>query len=131
MSYLQKKAVLVTDMVGFGRRIRAHGPLKTKQHIHNLRWKIGPIIRRNGGRVVKYDGDDSFSVFDRIGDAYAAALELRDQLGPISIGIGYGKLLVLKRDAWGYELNLASKLGEDKAGPNDILLTVAAKKAMR
>ena len=44
-----------------------------------------------------------------------------------SIGIGYGEvLLVAAEDLYGNEMNLASKLGEDLARSNEILLTETA-----
>ena len=47
------------------------------------------------------------------------------------MGIGYGpSLLVGDEDIFGNELNLASKLGEDMAEPNEILLTEAAALAL-
>ena len=45
----------------------------------------------------------------------------------LSIGIGYGPILVVENeDMWGNEVNLASKLGEDIAQDGEILLTEAA-----
>ncbi len=43
-----------------------------------------------------------------------------------SFGIGFGEVLELERDLLGLELNLASKLGEDRARPGEILLTPGA-----
>ena len=45
----------------------------------------------------------------------------------ISVGIGYGEVLKIgDRDIFGHEMNLASKLGEDLAADDEILLTAAA-----
>ena len=45
----------------------------------------------------------------------------------LCLGIGYGDVLrVGDHDVWGREVNAASKLGEDTAGPNEILVTGAA-----
>ena len=48
----------------------------------------------------------------------------------ISVGIGWGPTLVLERDMWGAEFNLASKLGEDLAGAGEVLLTSSAHRAL-
>lgn len=43
------------------------------------------------------------------------------------VGIGYGPVLMIQNeDMFGSEMNLASKLGEDVAGPGNVLLTEAA-----
>ncbi|MEM7650144.1 MAG: adenylate/guanylate cyclase domain-containing protein, partial [Cyanobacteria bacterium P01_A01_bin.70] len=48
-----------------------------------------------------------------------------------SIGIGYGEVLVVgDHNLYGNEINLASKLGEDIAGDDEILLTAAAHDAL-
>jgi class 3 adenylate cyclase len=45
----------------------------------------------------------------------------------VSIGIGFGDTLYIgDEDVHGDEMNLACKLGEDIAGPGEILLTKAA-----
>ena len=45
----------------------------------------------------------------------------------VGIGLGFGPLLMVgDHDAYGNEMNLASKLGEDLAQAGDILLTEAA-----
>ena len=45
----------------------------------------------------------------------------------LCLGIGYGDILrIADQDAWGREVNSASKLGEDTAKANEILVTAAA-----
>ena len=54
------------------------------------------------------------------------ALPKREEVG-ISVGIGFGDLLLVGADdAWGDEMNLASKLGEDLAECGETLLTRSA-----
>ena len=44
----------------------------------------------------------------------------------LCLGIGYGPvILVGDRDVFGAEVNAASKLGEDTAGPGEVLVTEA------
>ena len=91
------------------------------------------------GRIVKTEADNVFAIFDDVPDALAAARDILKQLAAAnvvlpedwdlhaSIGIGYGPLLRIgEHDVFGSELNLASKLGEDIAGPEEILLSEAA-----
>jgi hypothetical protein len=47
-----------------------------------------------------------------------------------SYGIGFGEVLELEHDLLGLEVNLASKLGEDRARPGEILLTPGAVAAL-
>ena len=50
----------------------------------------------------------------------------------ICIGVGFGRLLVVgDEDVFGEEVNLASKLGEDVAGPGEVLLTESAWRAVQ
>ena len=49
----------------------------------------------------------------------------------VSIGIGYGELIMISRDnhysdVYGEQMNLASKLGEDLAGHDEVMLSEAA-----
>ncbi|HEY7543836.1 MAG TPA: adenylate/guanylate cyclase domain-containing protein, partial [Blastocatellia bacterium] len=65
---------------------------------------------------------DILRAFDAINSVVPAE---RDIFG--TIGIGYGDTLVIGReDLFGSEMNLASKLGEDLGGKNEILITAAA-----
>ena len=47
------------------------------------------------------------------------------------LGIGYGKILELSDDAFGDQVNLAFKLGEDIAEPGQILLSAEAADDLR
>ena len=49
----------------------------------------------------------------------------------LCVGLGYGDVLRIgDDDVFGAEVNAASKLGEDTAGPEEILLTDAMKEAV-
>ena len=49
----------------------------------------------------------------------------------IAIGVGYGRILLVgDDDAYGDEMNVACKLGEDLAEQGEILLTAAAHEAL-
>jgi class 3 adenylate cyclase len=98
-----------------------------------------PAIEGRGGEIVKFIADDVMAAFPTPDAALAAALEIRaaievdlgvtqaDMRFQVCIGIGYGPALHVPRtDLWGDEVNLAFKLGEDTAGPGEILLTERA-----
>jgi class 3 adenylate cyclase len=103
-----------------------------------------PAVRDNGGRTIKTVADDLFAVFPTPGDAVEAALDIHRAFAAVneavpcdqdihgSIGIGFGPTLLLdEADLFGHEVNLASKLGEDLACGDEILLTPAAAQALR
>jgi class 3 adenylate cyclase len=132
-------AVWVLDMCGFSRLTMRYGITHFLAMIHRLQGIVRPLVGRHRGRVVKTDADNVFAVFDGVLPAVSAARDVQDQLANAnvflpedwdlhaSIGVGWGELLMIERDDfYGNELNIASKLGEDIAGPGEILLTEAA-----
>jgi class 3 adenylate cyclase len=136
----QRQAVLVLDMCGFSRLSLRHGIVHFLAMIRRMQQVVGPLVVNAGGRVVKTEADNLFATFAdvppavrasrRIGRALAAqnAVLPRDWDVHVGIGIGFGDLLLVgASDLYGCELNLAAKLGEDLAGPGDILLTEAAR----
>jgi adenylate cyclase len=142
-SFERRVAILVLDMCGFSRLSQKHGIIFYLAMIRQMEEAATPAVVGNGGRVIKQEADNLYATFDQPARALEAALEVlrafqavnsvvpddRDIHG--SIGIGYGETLVIgDEDLFGIEMNLASKLGEDVAGPGEILLTAAAHRAL-
>ena len=132
-------AIFVLDMSGFSSSVMRHGIVHFLAMIQRMHEVTEPIILSQGGEVVKYIGDDILAVFDDADEAYAAAREIlravasRNEETPpelrirVAIGIGFGPTLFVPGvDVWGDQANQAFKLGEDTAGPEEILLTAAA-----
>lgn len=126
-------------MCGFSRLTVRHGIVHFLAMIRRLHLLVGPIIRQARGRIVKLEADNVFAVFPDVPPALRAARQVNTEVAranavlpadwdfQVSIGIGYGDLLMVgAHDFYGSELNLAAKLGEDLAGPGEILLTEAA-----
>ena len=137
--FARRMAVLVLDTCGFSRAVRARGVVHFMALLERLEREVRPGIEKNGGRVLRREADNVYAVFDDPIAALAAAREIlgdvasanealpKDEEVEVSIGIGYGDLLVVgDDDVWGDEMNLASKLGEDIARCQEILLTPAA-----
>lgn len=129
--FLQTQAIIVLDMAGFSRKTQAQGIIPALQEIYTLRAIAVPLVEKHGGRVFKVEADNLYGVFANADQALTSAVDLLSQLNAAdlhaSIGIGYGDVLsVGDRDLYGNEMNLASKLGEDIAGDDEILLTEAA-----
>lgn len=136
----QTKAIFVLDMSGFSRLVQRYGIIHYMGMIQRMRRTVGPAVEKHNGVVVKFEADNCFAVFDTSEDALKASLDIHAELNKInestpeesdvhvSIGIGYGPVLLFCEDMYGNELNLASKLGEDVAERDEILLTDAARK---
>ncbi len=124
-------AVMVLDMSGFSLRTLKLGIIPTLAVIKRLQTEIVPIITAHQGTVVKLEADNVFAVFPDAQDAVEGAIAIHQHLlGTelrVSIGIGYGEMLMLaEEDMFGTELNLASKLGEDLAEPGATMITETA-----
>jgi class 3 adenylate cyclase len=137
-------AIFVLDVSGFSASVATNGILPFLARVSQMRATVVPAIEARGGEVVKFIADDVMAAFPTVDAALAAALEIRaaidvglgvpqeDMRFQVCIGIGYGPTLhVPSTDLWGDEVNLAFKLGEDIAGPGEILLTAKAWEALR
>ncbi len=137
------RAVFILDMAGFSISVQQHGIIHHLAKIHRMRVAVEEVTRRCRGRVVKFEADNAFVTFAGVDAAVKAAVgvnqlvrERNDSAGSedqieVAIGIGYGPILLAEDDFFGDEVNLASKLGEDIAGHGEVLLTNAARKALR
>jgi adenylate cyclase len=135
----QTSAIFVLDMCGFSRLTVEYGIIHYLALIRRMQRVALPLVDRAGGRLLKTEADNVFAVFSDVPEAVGVAREIVSQLRRanvvmpkdwdvhVSIGIGYGPLLLVgEHDAFGSEMNLASKLGEDTAKAEEILLTEAA-----
>lgn len=134
----QTRAILVLDMCGFSRLTTKHGIIHYLAMIRRMQRVVLPRIAAHG-QVMKTEADNVFGVFRDVPEAVAAAREILGELAAqnralpedwdvhVGIGIGYGPLLMVgDHDAYGGEMNYASKLGEDLAEAGELLLTEAA-----
>lgn len=138
-------AVLVFDACGFTRITRSHGITHYLVRLVETRKLATPVLERFGCLAWRTEADNIYARFPDALSAFRAALQVVETLsaappGPgnalpgtrggglrLSAGIGYGDLLCCPlHGAFGDEMNLASKLGEDIAGPGEILLTPAS-----
>ncbi|MBN2382035.1 hypothetical protein JXQ70_04045 [bacterium] len=132
-------AVLVLDSSGFTCLTQDHGIIHFLSLIVDMRDQVVPIFQAHKALELWFEPDNIFGVFPLASDAVKAAIkaqkrmaELNDERIPpnrleVCIGIGSGQLLYIPpRHIFGQEMNFACKLGEEVAGPRDILLTTAA-----
>jgi class 3 adenylate cyclase len=131
-----ERAVLVLDMSGFSLLSQRYGIIHYLSMVRRMQLTAEPIIKNQGGSVVKFEADNCFAVFPRPLNAVMASILLNtafdaenlftpDELDiRISCGIDYGKILLIDdKDFFGNAVNRASKLGEDLAHPGEIFVT--------
>jgi len=136
-------AVMMTDLSGFSRNVAEFGILHFLQVIWEHRRLLLPIVERHGGLLVKSDGDSLLLLFRRPQAAVDCAFAMQRACAQVNLrrrpedqillclGIGYGRVLRIgDEDVWGREVNAASKLGEDTAKANEILVTAAVREAV-
>jgi len=132
-------AVLIMDMSGFSLLTQKYGIIHYLSMVKRMQLNSRPVIQDAGGKVIKYEADNCFALFDDVLPAVRAAMRLNATFNEISrftdeqfdirlsTGIDYGEVLLTgDSDYFGDTVNIACKLGEDVAGPGEILLTERA-----
>ena len=128
--------VFISDMASFSSTSRKIGVCHFLKMIHRARQIIAPIVESNNGILLKCDADNCYAYFERPDDAIKASFEVNaalfranDSFGIgeqiyLSVGIDYGRILLIGDiDFFGDPVNTASKLGEDLAIREEVLVT--------
>jgi class 3 adenylate cyclase len=142
-SYQRERAVLALDMSGFSLSVRRNGILNCLSRIRRMQQLTAPLLPKFHGELVKFEADNLLAVFDDVRNAVDAALAMNRAVSaygqsvkdavPLALGIGidYGPLLLIPgKDCFGDAVNIAHKLGEDVAGPGEILITPAVRERL-
>lgn len=129
-------AVFISDMASFSSTSRKLGVCHFLKMIHRARQIVAPIVEANNGTLLKCDADNCYAFFERPGDAIKASFDVNSALFRandvfgigeqiyLSVGIDYGRvLLVGDVEFFGDPVNTASKLGEDLAIREEVLVT--------
>lgn len=137
--YGDERAVLVFDMSGFSTLTNRYGIVHFLSMVRRMQLTTEPIIGRYRGTLVKFEADNCYAMFPDVAAAIRAACEINaafkianestpDELDiRIACGIDHGRILVVSgEDFFGNAVNRACKLGEDLAGPGEILVTSEA-----
>jgi adenylate cyclase len=137
-------AIMFTDLSGFSRQVAAFGIIHFLQVIFEQKRLLLPIASRNDGILIKVEADSFLIIFKRPESAIRCAIEMqhachRYNVGRVPeeqvllcVGVGYGRILRIgDSEVWGQEVNAASKLGEDTAKADEILVTAAVSAAMQ
>lgn len=136
-------AIVFTDLSGFSRHVAKFGILHFLEVIHHKRQLLLPIVFDQDGLLIKSEGDSFLLLFRRPERAVAccvrmqaACAEFNQGRAPedqvlLCVGVGFGRVLRIgDSDVWGKEVNATSKLGEDTAKSDEILLTQAVRDAV-
>lgn len=136
----QHRAVLVTDMSHFSKVTQQHGIIYYLAMIKRMQDVVALAVAKHKGHIVKFIADNSFSIFDDVDTALRCIQEINTRMKAenaktpeiwdieICSGIDCGNILNINNaDVFGDPVNIASKLGEDTAGPWEVLITERAK----
>ena len=139
----QDAAVMFTDLSGFSRQVAAFGIIHFLQVIYEQKALLLPIVQAYDGILVKVEADSFLIVFRRPRRALDCAIAMQHACQGVNqrrvpeerillcVGIGWGRILRIgDKDCYGAEVNAASKLGEDTAGADDVLVTGAVREAV-
>ena len=134
-------AVMFTDLSGFSRRVAEFGIIHFLQIIYEHKKLLLPIVASHDGILIKIEADSFLIIFKRPASALRCAVamqnacqELNHRRRPeeqilLCVGIGHGRILRIGDvDVYGREVNAASKLGEDTAKADEILVTESVAK---
>jgi class 3 adenylate cyclase len=138
----ERWAIMFTDLSGFSRGVESFGIIHFLQVIYEHNVLVAPIIDEHQGFLLKVEGDSLMALFRRPESALRCAIEMQHACQRINkrrtaeeaillcVGLGYGDVLrVGEHEVFGAEVNAASKLGEDTADSNEILVTGAIAEA--
>ncbi len=136
-------AVMVLDSSGFTRSSRDLGIIRYLSCISKLRDLIRSVLKTVECISFRFAADNAYAQFPSADDAFSAACAIQESVASsgieicpgcefkVCIGIGFGRMLVSRDEGvFGDQMNHASKLGEDIAGPGDILMTEDAYNAL-
>ncbi len=135
--------IMFTDLAGFSRHVASFGIIHFLQIIHEHKKLLVPILEERGGILVKAEADSLLVLFKRPASALRCAVEMQHACRQantrrvaeehilLCVGLGSGHILrVGDAEIYGAEVNAASKLGEDIARADEILVTESFHRAV-
>ena len=142
--YRRNEAILVLDMTGFTEAAKKGGELASLLRIFDVQKVCLPVLREHRARYIRCFADNIVALFENPGTAADSALAINRRVASFHasdlattnparccIGIGYGAVYAIGPNfAQGDEMNRASRLGEDIARGDEILLTENAAAAL-
>ncbi len=139
----ERWAVMFTDLSGFSRHVAEFGIIHFLQVIYESHRLLVPVIEEHDGILLKLEGDSMLVMFRNPTKALDCSVAMQQTLKRynrnrrasekvlLCVGLGYGEVLRIgDHDVFGAEVNAASKLGEDEAKANEILVTDSLRDAV-
>lgn len=138
--YHWERAILSMDMTGFTASAIHRGELQSLLRIFDAQKVCIPVLQEYGAELIRCFADDIVALFPEPEAALDASFEVHRRIQLFNesslasvnptqccAGIGFGKVYAIGPNlAQGDEMNRASKLGEDIARANEILITERA-----
>ncbi len=142
--YRYRRAILSLDMTGFTYATMRDGELQSLLRILDAQKVCAPVLHEFGAELIRFFADDIVALFEDPEVALDASFEIHRRIRLFNqsefasdcateccIGIGYGDVLAIGPNlSQGSEMVQASKLGEDIARANEVLLTQSAHDAL-
>lgn len=143
--YGYRRAVLSLDMTGFTVTTMHDGELQSLLRILDAQKVCAPTLQDFDAELIRFFADDIVALFKDPSVALDAAFEIHRRIRLFNasdlasdiateccIGIGFGEVLAIGPNlSQGNEMVQASKLGEDIARANEVLLTEHAFEALQ
>jgi adenylate cyclase len=139
----REASLLVVDTCGYTRSLRRQGVVPFLAVLLRLNEIVTRRVADAGGSRCFREADNFFAMFATARAATACGEAILREVAEVnvgaapedrlavSIGVGFGPLLVIgDGQVYGEEVNLTSKVGEDLAGPDELLLTQGARDAL-
>jgi len=127
--------VMMCDSSGFTRRTHEYGILHFLAVMTDVYDRVEPVVLKHGGVVIERGADNLLAIFDDTSKGVDAAIAMqrllaefnegkadRDQF-QLCMGFHHGSILRLKDGIFGDKVNIASKIGEDLASAEEIIVT--------
>jgi adenylate cyclase len=117
--------LLFTDLVEFSSWALEVGDALALELLRDVAGVVEPVVRRQGGRIVKRLGDGHMAVFSSPEDAVGAALDIQEDLTGIEVGgyqprlragIHLGRPQRMGGDYLGVDVNAAARVAEAARG---------------
>ncbi len=142
--YKYRRAILSLDMTGFTYASMRDGELQSLLRIFDAQKVCAPVLQEFNAELIRFFADDIVALFEDPEVALDASFEIHHRIRLFNqsefasdcateccIGIGYGEVLAIGPNlSQGGEMVQASKLGEDIARANEVLLTQSAYDAL-
>ncbi len=132
---VSETTVMMCDSSGFTRRTHQYGILHFLAVMTDVYDRVEPIVTKHHGTVISRGADNLLATFDDPVKGVNAAIAMqrllakfntgktdRDQF-QLCMGFHHGSILRLKDGIFGDKVNIASKIGEDLASAEEILVT--------